>query len=533
MRKIEKSGLFLFLIILIVFSVSPSQATDSIKNNRNRHPEIRPLGRFPNGGILSMTFRSNIDDSIQPLLVKVPKGYTPEESWPLLVTLHGLGDGPILTPGIEAMAQIGPYGRGSVWYEGIGGQDVFECIEMAKQLLSIDEDRVYLCGFSMGGLGTFELGLKYPHVWAACVPVCGRCNSFDLIENAMYLPFWINTGSKDIMVPSEYSRAAYDRARQLDFSHWKYTEHGDMGHDFSINWKEVEEWLLPRERTKSPGRVSFRTKDIRFNRAYWLEITEIEHYGKLARIDALIDGQRIEIETKNVANYTIRLDDTLLDIDQSIRILENNIEIHNGRLSEDGCFIRARLDENTVIKRSDLSGPLWDIYSNPCLLIYGTYSKDRPLIRASKRCAESFRSPPWMGRMNFRVITDKEASERDLTENNIVLFGNAETNKILASVTDKLPIRMEAGKVVVRNMKYSGDNIGYVLIYPNPLNQKKYIAVLAGNSATTIDCFERIWPRFDAVPRVADFGVFGIDPSNDSVTWHVKDIFGTNWDFRR
>ena len=533
MRKIENSIFVLLSTILVVMFGCSGLAAGSLENDGNWRRQIKPLGSLPNGGTLSLTFKSKIDGGIQPLLVRIPKGYTPEKSWPLLVTLHGMGDGPILAPGMEAMVQIGPNGRGSVWYEGIGERDVFECIEMAKRLLSIDTDRLYLCGFSMGGMATFELGFKHPDVWAACVPVCGRCNSMDLVENAIYLPFWVNTGGKDIMMPPEYSRPAYDRAGQLGFAQWKYTEHKNMSHDFSIDWTDVEQWLLTKRRTVNPREVSFRTKDIRFNRAYWLEITEIIQYGRLARIDARIDGQRITIETDNVTNYTIRLGDALVDVARGIRIVENGVEIYDGRLSEDGCFVKTRRDKDVVIKRPGLSGPLWDVYSDRCLLIYGTNSRDRSLIRASKKCAESFCSTAWMSKANFKIVPDKEVSTKDLAESNIVLFGNPETNTVLARIMDKLPIRAEGREVEVRNTKFSGDHIGFVLIYPNPLNQEKYVAVFSGSTAKAIDCFKKIWPRFESAPREIDFGVFEINPRNDSVKWHSKGIFGTNWDFQR
>jgi hypothetical protein len=430
------------------------------------------------------------------------------------------------------MLQIGPYGRGSVWYTGIGERDVFECIEMARKLFSVDRDRLYLCGFSMGGMGTFDLGFKYPDVWAACVPVCGRCNSLDLVENARHLPFWINTGNKDIMIPPKYSKAAYDKAKQLGFSEWKYTEYENMGHDFSINWKEVEEWLLTKKRTANPGRISFHTKDIRFNRAYWLEITEINRYGKIARMDAEIDGQQIDIKTENVSNYILRLNDTFINVAQRIQIVENDVKIFEDFLGKDSCFVKTSTDTDAVFKRPGLSGPLWDIYSSSYLLVYGTNSKDRSLIKAAKECAESFSSPAWMSRGNFKIVPDKEVLEEDIAQNNIVLFGNSETNAVLSRISDKLPIQANGSNVLVRNMKYSGDNIGYVLIYPNPLNQEKYVAVFSGNTATAVNCFDKIWPRFLSVPRDVDYGVFEIDSSNDSVRWREKGVFGTNWNWQ-
>lgn len=533
MRKINNNISVLFLLIVIVTFAHCSLAVNPYKNNEGRHPDIKPIQNFPNGGTLNLTFKSKIDGSIQPLLVKIPKGYTPEKSWPLLVTLHGLGDGPILAPGMETMVQIGPYGRGSVWYSGIGERDVFECIEMAKKLFSIDEDRLYLCGFSMGGMGTFDLGFKYPDVWAACVPVCGRCISLDLVENARYLPFWINTGNKDIMIPPKYSKAAYDRAKQLGFSEWKYTEYENMGHDFSINWKEVEEWLLTKKRTTNPKRVSFHTKDIRFNSAYWLEITKINRYGKVARMDAEIDGQKIDIKTENVSNYILRLNDTLINAAQRVQIIENDVKIFDSFLDKDGCFVKTNRNKDAIFKRPGLSGPLWDIYSSFCLLVYGTKSKDKSLIKASRKCAESFSNPAWMSRVNFKIVPDKDVSNKDVTGNNVVLFGNPEMNEVMARMSDKLPIQANANSVSARNMKYSGDNVGFVLIYPNPLNQDKYIAIFSGNTANAINCFDKIWPRFTSVPKDIDFGVFEVNSREGSVTWHLKGIFGTNWDWQR
>ncbi|MCK5640794.1 MAG: hypothetical protein KAJ19_08355, partial [Gammaproteobacteria bacterium] len=183
-------------VVLVGFGISTAKATPHIRPSSNEN-----IPDFPPGKVLHLTFKSEVDGSRQPFVAKIPKEYTPEKKWPLLVTLHGLGDGPILVPDIDSMVQIGPYGRGSVWYTGIGEKDVFECVKTAKRIFSIDESRVYLCGFSMGGAGTFNLGLRYPDKWAACVPVCGRSGDLALVENGRHLPFWIQTGKEDTVLP--------------------------------------------------------------------------------------------------------------------------------------------------------------------------------------------------------------------------------------------------------------------------------------------------------------------------------------------
>jgi len=518
------------LFILTIFTGLAEAAPASVTIVNDANQSVIRQTNLPNDSILNLTFKSDIDGSIQPMLVKVPKGYSPKKAWPLLVTLHGLGDGPILATEVDSMVQIGPYGRGSVWYSGIGERDVFECIEVAKKIFSIDMDRVYLCGFSMGGAGVFDLGLKYPDFWTACVPVCGRCQDATLVENGRRLPFWINTGKLDTMVPPQYSKKAYDKARELGFTEWKYTEYENMGHGFSIDWKQIENWLLTKKRGANPKRISYCTKEL--NRVYWVEITDVEEYGKIARIDVVIENQKINIKTDNISNYTLRLNNNLVDLSKEIQIIENGVSVFAGFLSKDGCFVKVNRNNDTIFKHPGLSGPLWDVYSSSAILVYGTNSKNELLIQAARNCAESFCNPRWMDKVDFQIIPDTTVSESDVSKNNLVLFGNTETNKILADISDKLPIKMNSNEITAKGVSYSGDNIGYVLIYPNPLNSKKYVVVFSGNSPDAINCFDRIWPRFGSIPKSIDFGVFEIVSGSNSVVWRLEGVFGTDWNWQ-
>jgi len=487
---------------------------------------------FSGGGILNLTFKSRIDDSPQPLLVKLPEGYTTRKIWPLLVTLHGLGDGPIVAADVKSMIQIGPYGRGSVWFSGIGEQDVFEGIEIAKKIYSIDEKRIYLCGFSMGAVATFDLGLRYPDRWAACVPVCGRCENLDLIKNGGCIPFWINSGGLDNVIPPVYSRQAYKTAKALGFDKWKYTEYENMEHSFDINWEQIESWLLTKEKAVNPKQVSFCTTDLNSNRAYWVEITGISEYGKNAEIEAVIDNQKINVTTRNISNYVLRLNNNLIDLTKKIQVIENGVDVFNGFLKKDGCFFKICKKDNAVVKQPGLSGPLWDIYCSRSVLVYGTNSIDKALINAAKNCAGSFANPRWMSKVDFKIIADTAVTEKDIEENNLVLFGNTNTNAILAKISEKLPIKMKGNRIVARGTEYSGDNVGYVLICPNPLNQRKYVAVFSGNTTEAIDCFDKIWPNLNSVPKNIDASVFEINGYGNSVNWRLKEIFGSDWNWQ-
>lgn len=339
MSLIRKRILYCIYAILTLCTLNNTYSSNHIKNGPVAQSARINKTSTLKAGLYNLSFKSKIDGSSQPLKVKVPTGYSSAISWPLLVTLHGLGDGPIIVSQIDSMVQIGPFGRGDKWYRGLGQKDVFESIEFAKQIFNIDPNRIYLCGFSMGGVGTFELGLKYPDVWAACVPVCGSLDDLELVENGKNLPFWINAGDIDKVIPAKYSRKAYQRAVKLGFNHWKYTENEGMGHSFRIDWGNIEKWLHSHKRIQKPSYIIFCIDEP--SRAYWIEITKKIKEKDKAKIKAQINGQVIQIQTSNVAHYSIYLDSAPIEFSKDIVITENGNEIFQGSL-----------DRNSVVKSS-------------------------------------------------------------------------------------------------------------------------------------------------------------------------------------
>ena len=342
---------FLAVLTLWIFLFNFVFGREPIIDANSKDTIIQKINKLTSGGLIHLTFKSKIDHSIQPMLTKIPSGYTKAKSWPLLVVLHGLGDGPIVVPSIDSMVQIGPFGRGDMWYQGIGEQDVFECIELARQFFNIDSNRIYLCGFSMGGAGTFDLGLKYPDTWAACVPVCGKISNHDFITNAGNLPFWINTGGEDRVVPAKNSKRAYKKAIELGLKHWKYTEYEGMGHSFWIDWPKIEKWLLAQKKIKRPSSISFTSK--KPAKAYWLEIIKQCNIEKPARIDVGTTSQTIKIKISNIADYKLYLTDAPVILSQKLTIIENEKLIFREKLSPDGIFHRKLDAKNINIVRTE------------------------------------------------------------------------------------------------------------------------------------------------------------------------------------
>jgi predicted esterase len=176
---------------------------------------------------------------VQPYGINVPAGYRDGSAAPLTFLLHSLGTQhnqfAAIDPKFVHQASdlrgsicVTPLGRGaSGWYFDEAELDVWEVWARVREAYTVDPDRTVVSGYSMGGYGAYKLGLAYPSVFAAAVPIAGpptcgvrlwpdaslppdfnfrsRCardgESFPLLANARWLPFVIAHGVLDELVP--------------------------------------------------------------------------------------------------------------------------------------------------------------------------------------------------------------------------------------------------------------------------------------------------------------------------------------------
>ncbi|GIR32296.1 MAG: hypothetical protein CM15mP45_15920 [Deltaproteobacteria bacterium] len=150
-----------------------------------------------------MTFVSKIDHSVQYYSIRYPKNYDPQKSYAAIFSLHGAGvEASLLASQYSSKDWafvITPTNRrpyGFDWQDW-GRLDFLEVYDLAVKALPIDQERVYLSGGSMGGQGTWHIGLHHPSLFAlwhprrmvdvACLPafcdatepdVCLSGNSF-------------------------------------------------------------------------------------------------------------------------------------------------------------------------------------------------------------------------------------------------------------------------------------------------------------------------------------------------------------------
>lgn len=206
-------------------------------------------------------------------LLFLPKEYQAAQGkrWPLLLFLHGAGErgadiwkvavhGPpkhvAAHPEFPFIVVSPQCPEGQIWSE----ETLLALLDEVTREYAVDTNRVYLTGLSMGGYGTWDLGLAHPERFAAIVPICGGGELIKVLlaggERAgalKSLGVWAFHGAKDPVVPPEESERMVNFLKKAGVTDVKLTVYPEAGHDAwteTYNNPELYEWLLKHQRGK-------------------------------------------------------------------------------------------------------------------------------------------------------------------------------------------------------------------------------------------------------------------------------------------
>lgn len=190
------------------------------------------------------------------------------KKYPLVVGLHGR------SPNAENGKQLGPFSRSfadparyeknpciilaPLGYQPFGGQGTawnnepgtktLELIEKLIETLPIDESRVYVVGYSMGGFGACHFAVTEPKRFAAVVAGAG-CTGPSSADVFRRLPIWLHHAADDPTVEVRVSQELAEALKRSDTM--KYTEYPTGGHGIAgtiFNDDAVHEWIFQQRR---------------------------------------------------------------------------------------------------------------------------------------------------------------------------------------------------------------------------------------------------------------------------------------------
>lgn len=492
---------------------------------------------------------SKIDGSVQPYLLAVPKGYKPGDArkWRVDFFCHGRGETLLELNFINGKPgeagerfYVQPYGRYCVANKFAGEIDVLEILDSLKQQYPIDDDRVVLTGFSMGGAAVWHLAVHYPDVWCCASPGAGFAeteryqhleksgelaampwyersllhwyDATDYALNLYNLPLIAYAGTED---PQQQSGDVMAEAcKELGINMQRIYGQG-VGHKYEPKAKEELDRRLgayaAKGRNDSPASVKLQTWTLRYNRMFWLTIDALDHHWQEARVDADVQNGVLRVKTANVAAFS--MNDvttpkyTAVEIDGEKVLLAGHYVRQSGAW-KDGDAPRG------LHKRHGLQGPIDDAFLDPFLMVRpsGKAMNDKVGAWADAEMKRAIRQWHNIFRGDAPVQDDLLVGDEEIADRNLVLWGDPSSNKVLAKIADQLPIRWTKDAVIVGDQRYDAATHVPILIYPNPLNPKHYVVI---NSGFTF--------REDAngtnsrqIPRLPDYAIVDLTTPPDA-----------------
>jgi predicted esterase len=266
-----------------------------------------------------------------PYAVHVPDRYDAGTTWPLFVYLHGGGgsvdqaryaldrvysaaqaeqaksDQPAFAT--QHYIKIWLPRRGDHWAEPPNEDSVFAAIADTKANYTIDPNRVYVQGFSMGGFASMHFAVRYPGELAGTGP-SGMPNVgafLPFVENLTNLPVYLCHGARDDTCLPNNSATLFDRLRAGPYDAM-FLQDAQLGHGTPAETRAGQEfWLMSKTRTQWPHRVVYVTDDPRYHRAYWVDILKLEPIVKplLAKMPADFQGTPPTLSSVQATRYTI------------------------------------------------------------------------------------------------------------------------------------------------------------------------------------------------------------------------------------
>lgn len=444
-------------------------------------------------GWLTKAYISTIDDTRQPYLLHIPRSYDSKKLYPLIIYMHGVTRGArhfrymleelagVNADSIEDAILLSLEGRGTLWYDHIAEEDMLSVIRAVKEAYPIDEERIYLWGQSMGGYGSYRIACKYPHMWAAIAP-CAGGSIPSLLGNLKHIPVNIFHGEKDVIIPVEEAYEAFNTLQSLDQEvYLSVIPGGDHQTDEVVTqnskfWK----WFLKYKKKQNPRHVVYNTYSLRHNRAYWVTIDGFIDYQleSPASIEAKIkDDNTVEIATKNIAKFTLFLNEHLIDLQRPVRCIVNGKKEFRDT-EKDGRIQVVIYDypETGLFKKHGLSGPFGDQNYDRFLILYGA-KKDVAKNREAALSYAKWKSWESVCDMSHVVRSEKEISENDIRQAHLVIFGSPQNSELLAKIAKKLPVQLDDKNILIKSRAFEGETVAIRLIYPNPVNPEKYLVI--------------------------------------------------------
>ena len=284
--------------------------------------------------------------------LSIPQSYEPTRDYALVVCLHGAGftgeaylDRWKSRLGEQYILACPTYPAGA-WFTRRAEDLVLATVQLVQQRYRIDPRRIFLSGMSNGGIGAWLIGMHHAPLFAGLAPMASGIDDvlFPFLENLRTTPVYIIHGSQDQVMPVELSRKLAAELKHLDYP-FIYREHDRThamagGHFFPREeLPDLVKWFDNQRRTPVPKTMTVVRDASHLLPFGWVRIDATDQIASFsedlidkrddsirqrsyARLTAQVTGpNRIDVRTDRVRQYTLYLNDELVDLSKPVVII--------------------------------------------------------------------------------------------------------------------------------------------------------------------------------------------------------------------
>lgn len=496
----------------------------------NEHPWSRQTG------LVVRAYRSKIDGSVQPFGLVIPTSVSTSFETPrrLDIWLHGRDEhltelnfinGRLKSPGEftpENTIVLHLYGRYCNANKFAGEMDLFEALSAVQKEYAIDPNRILVRGFSMGGAACWHFAVHYAGEWAAAAPGAGFVDAEKYLHlDPDQVPWYekklwhwyngpdyaINLFNTDLVAYSgeiDKQKAAADmmaEALSAEGLTMKHIIGPNTGHKYHPVAKQELirrlDQIAETGRDPAPREVHFQTYTLRYNQMKWVTVDGLEEHWARARVDAAIKSNEVvAIQTTNINALTLNFEAGYAPFETGA----------NPKIQIDGALLSARsvptdrswlvhlrktggkweiaddADVNGLRKLHGLQGPIDDAFMDSFVFVLPSGTSKNTRFQSWVKAEQEHARVQWrrIFRGDARVISDHELTPEIIAGNNLVLWGDPQSNAVLQRILGQLPLEWNDEKVEIKGEQFSAADHVPILIYPNPLNPKRYVVLNSG-----------------------------------------------------
>lgn len=486
------------------------------------YAEMKANNQIRPGGFIRLAYVDDIDGTPQFCRCYIPGNYDPSKKSALVVYLHGYNqENPDYVRWWSADKRhdtyvdrynyilIEPHGRGNTQYMGIGDRDVLKCIQMAKEKLNIDNDRVYLTGESMGSEGTWRVASVHPELFAAISPVYGgwdyrndikkedveklserekflkdRTCSTNQFESLLNMPILALHGDNDKTINVSNSRYLVRMLERWGYN-VRYIEVPGKGHENLGKGDVIYPWLFQQTRNENPKKVRLRAADLQTASAYWVKVSLRDNGWQMMNVEAeILENNIIRVNSDNVLELVLSPQANLIQYNKSVNVIWNGQIFSFDNLTDNKITLRSKnLKLSATHKTPQIAGPINDFTNTPFVLVVGTISTDSLMQKVIKLKTDAFVSW-WKYTQKFepRILKDTEVKDEDLKKYSLFLMGGPMENKIARQIAKSLPFDIKPTTISIQGKVFQAPKAVLEAVYPNPFNPERYVRLVAPTS---------------------------------------------------